>query len=377
MRDALGFFKRKLFSAEKNIISIIGIDSFEKKNINQLNVIANAGLVAHVVSTDNYGVSMVNMGGLGEFFPLKRNFLIRVFQVLCYFLQHMGKIRHVEIYPGGRFAFLYLVFSKIFFNKVVIVERGDLYYYDKAGFATKFSQRMCYRYADVVWYREYYPNIDVEAALKRFGARRIVFIHNAVSSGCPGDIKTVSACASFVDRDIDFLWVNTLKGFRHPDWFVRCLSEEALSDKKAVLMGVDKGIVGEEADKNHKLVSELSTPMLKIEERGDPCSFYRRSRFFVLASDLVFLNNALLEAMSYGVVPIISDVVGSELIVHDGANGYIFRNDIEGLMGAMLCAARVSSEDWMRLSAGAREKVARDFSLEQWNSNYISMINSL
>lgn len=377
MRDVLSIINNNFFFAKKNIISIIGIDSFEKKNINQINAIINAGLIAHVVSTDNYGVSVENLKGLGKFFPLKRNFLIRAFQILCYFLRHMGKIRHVEIYPGGRFSFLYLVFSKLFFNKVVIVERGDLYYYDRAGCATRFSQRMCYRYADIVWYREYYPNIDVEAALKKFGARRTVFIHNAVDSHCSDGIDTGAACASFMDRDIDFLWVNTLKDFRHPDWFVRCLSEEELSDKRAVLMGVDKAIIGEGADKNHKLVSELSTPMLQIKERGNPYSFYRRSKFFVLASDLVFLNNALLEAMSYGVVPIISDVVGSELIVHDGSNGYIFRNNIEGLMGAMLCAARSSSEDWARLSAGARERVAQDFSLEKWNSNYISMIDSL
>ncbi|MGX5659519.1 glycosyltransferase [Castellaniella ginsengisoli] len=362
---------------KKNIVSIIGIDSFEKKNINQINAIRNAGLVAHVVSTDNYGVSAANLKELGELFLLKRSFFIRIFQIICYFLRYMGKIKHVEIYPGGRFAFIYLFFSKLFFNKVVIVERGDLYYYDQAGLVTRLSQRLCYKYADIVWYREYYPNVDVEEVLRGFGARRIVFIHNAVDFNCLSGIDADTACTSFMDRDIDFLWVNTLKDFRHPDWFVHCLSEEAFSDKKAVLMGVDKGIIGEGADKNHKIVSEAAGPVLQIKERGDPYPFYRRAKYFVLASDLVFLNNALLEAMSYGVVPVISDVVGSELIVDEGADGYVFRNDIEGLMEAMLCAACDSSENWARLSAGAREKVARDFSLEKWNYKYIDMIDSL
>ncbi|MGB3423190.1 MAG: glycosyltransferase [Castellaniella sp.] len=359
----------------RNIVSIIGIDSFEKKNINQINAIRTAGLTAHVVSTDNYGVSALNLNELGLLFRLKKNIIYRLFQVLFYFLSHVGRIKHVEIYPGGRFALIYVIFAKIFFNKILVVERGDLYYYDRADYLTRLSQRLCYGWADVVWYREYYPGIDVEAVLSRLGARKIVFIHNAIDS--LGESEADESHRSFNERDIDFLWVNTFKEFRHPDWLLCCLSEEEFSGKKAVLMGVDKKIIGVDADRHHAIAAGVASQSIEIKERDDPVPLYQRAKYFILASDLVFLNNALLEAMSYGVVPIVSDVVGADSIVQDGMDGYLFRNECDGLKEAMLRAAENSEEIWRRLSLMAREKVAQDFSLETWNFKYINMINAL
>lgn len=360
---------------KKNIVSIIGIDSFEKKNINQARAVNAAGLTVHVVSTDNYGVSSENLGVLGEVFVLRRNFVYRFFQVLFYFTCYARKIRHAEIYPGGRFAFLYVIIAKIFLVKIIVVERGDLYYYDSAGAVARLSQRLCYRYADLVWYREYYPGMDVESRLRRLGARETVFIHNAIDVAARDGLDRVKG--SYGDRDIDFLWVNTLKDFRHPDWFVSCLLGGGFSGKKAVLMGVDKGIVGAAADRHHEIVGNVNSQSIEIKERGNPDFLYPRAKYFVLASDLVFLNNALLEAMSYGAVPIVSDVEGARLVVDDGLSGYVFENSIDGLRGCMRRAVQESAESWKRLSEGAEKKVLYDFSLEKWNAKYMDMICSL
>ena len=92
---------------------------------------------------------------------------------------------------------------------------------------------------------------------------------------------------------------------------------------------------------------------------------------------LFFLNNALLEAMSYGLVPLISDVQGSNQIVDDGINGFVFKHTKSGLKDVMKKAIVLSEKEYKLMSNNAQQKVNKSFSYEVWAKKYIDMINDL
>lgn len=87
-------------------------------------------------------------------------------------------------------------------------------------------------------------------------------------------------------------------------------------------------------------------------------------KFFILPSDVILANYALLEAMSLGVVPIIYPGEGYDLIVEDGENGIVVKD--KDLVKAMRIALSLSSEEYEKMSKAARQKIKTDFSLDLW-----------
>jgi hypothetical protein len=55
--------------------------------------------------------------------------------------------------------------AKKFNLKSIVVERGDISLYRKQSL-TKFSMRFCYKFSDIVWYRESYKDLDVKKQLE-------------------------------------------------------------------------------------------------------------------------------------------------------------------------------------------------------------------
>ena len=94
----------------------------------------------------------------------------------------------------------------------------------------------------------------------------------------------------------------------------------------------------------------------------DPHPLMIRSRFFVMAARYVFGNNALLESMSMGCVPIVSKAPGVELLIEDGVNGFACEPSIQALHSTLTHTLELSSDQWVKLSQAARETVEGRFS---------------
>ena len=116
---------------------------------------------------------------------------------------------------------------------------------------------------------------------------------------------------------------------------------------------------------------------IKVEEYIAPEPFFKRGRFFLLPSDVVFANNALLEAMSYGLVPLVSRVSGSDLIVEHLVSGYIFEHTYDGFKEAIDWAMALSDTEYEQISFAAQRKIETNFSCERYRQIYKSMIESL
>ena len=81
--------------------------------------------------------------------------------------------------------------------------------------------------------------------------------------------------------------------------------------------------------------------------------------------------------MSYGLVPLISNVQGSSQIVDDGVNGFVFEHTKDGLKNAMKKAIALTHDEYKKMSKEAQKKVKKSFSYDVWCKKYLNMINDL
>lgn len=285
---------------------------------------------------------------------LENGFRKRWQQVNTWIRDHKKNIHHLEVYPGGRFSFIYMLLAKRQGLPCICVERGDLLYYRRGGYsrAARISMWLCYKMADIIWYREPY----MKPVLEKLNSC-LFFLHNAVpvSQGqMPG----------FAERDIDFLWLNRLIPQRKSGWFADILRHGRLASSHNVLVGMDDS--SHFKDEQQYVSANKPAQLELIAYTADPGAFYRRARYFVLPADVVFANHALLEAMSHGVVPIVSRVEGAELIVRDKENGFLPEHTQAAFEAAMLDAFSQDEKEWKKMSAAARLTIQNNFSEEKY-----------
>lgn len=338
---------------QKNVV-VIFVDRFMNKNILQNNIFKK-------ISFNSFWfVNYKSAEQAENIIALRSSFFARLSQILKFLNEHKHEIHHVEIYPGGRFSFVYSLIARWHKIKIICVERGDLLYYKPKksggyGFMTKFSMYVSYKLADIVWYKEPY----MLERLKRIGVKETVFIHNSVKEN---DYQAI-------DQEIDFLWVNRVIPERQADWFAENLKNKAFAGTNNLILGI-LNTSGQYSELESRLI-KTAPANLKLHNYAPPVEFFKKSKFFVLPASIVFANNALLEAMSYGVVPLVSATQSSGLIVEDGVNGFIFDHDPDSFLKAMIRAINMPAEQYREMSRNAKLKIQHDFS-EQYFFNSIS-----
>lgn len=336
-------------------VAVFGLDNFSRKNRAQLSVQNARGYAFDVFTSDTLHDSAANLPPGNTITLLAPDLVRRTAQIVRYLRAHAAVLNHVEVYPGGRFAAVYVALARAFGVPTMVVERGDLLYEDRYGAVTRASMRAAYRLADLVWYRELYQ----ERRLRELGARALLFLSNAV--GVPG-VRIPPAA-----RTTDFAWVNRLITERRADWLVEVLAEPDLAGARVEMLGFLEGRAADAGMRERQAYVLARRPAnLTTGAFGDPSALYRRARFFVLPSEIVFANNALLEAMAHGVVPLVSDVEGARRIVEDGVDGFVFQHSRDGLRDAMRRARALDPASYEAMSAAAIAKVRARFSVEEW-----------
>lgn len=104
----------------------------------------------------------------------------------------------------------------------------------------------------------------------------------------------------------------------------------------------------------------------------------RSSDFYLSTSLSEGMSNSMLEAMSVGVVPVVTRVSGVDDMVSDGTNGYLFEaGDVSSCVEALKRAVATSAEDYSAMSAAARETLAARFSMESVVERHMKLYRSL
>ena len=93
--------------------------------------------------------------------------------------------------------------------------------------------------------------------------------------------------------------------------------------------------------------------------RTDPWPYYARASVFALPSHYEGTSNALLEAMSMGIAPVVSDTSrGNLALVEDGKNGMVIAQDDTTALAAVLRDLISDANTRQRLGRAAAQKVS-------------------
>ena len=339
-------------------VLILGIDTFAAKNISQIEALAPYGYSFTVATPDARKDSLTYFRQLKsdghKLVTLSGNPLVRLQQLKSVF--DAGPYNHVELYAGGRFTIFYLLMLRLYRSTWVVVERGDIGSMDVYPRSSQRRLMLSYRRAPAVWYKEPYMGPLLAAA----GAKRLFFVPNAAA---------LASTTGSAQRDIDFLWANRLVHIRHPDWIVRAVTDKTLQQSKSAMLGFQ----------THERCNAITLALqqyvqsekpanITLQGFVDPAPWYARSRFFVLPARLVFGNNALLEAMAHGVVPIVTRSPGIDDLIKDGVNGFIADYNEASFTQAMVRAHQLSEQEWGRMSDAAIQTIREDFNLDIWSA---------
>lgn len=102
--------------------------------------------------------------------------------------------------------------------------------------------------------------------------------------------------------------------------------------------------------------------------------FLRMSDIFVLSSDYEGLNNSMLEAMATGVIPVVTNVAGSDDAIIDGQNGFIVECSEDGIKEGVIKALRLSLEDRQKFAANAIQMVHSKFDVRNGIENMLQEV---
>lgn len=341
---------------------ILNLDTFAAKNVSQLRLMEDEGYGFTVVTGDSRRTSrrifdaqgfrrsrLAVLGGLW-------NKVATVFSLLL-----RQRFHHVEFYPAGRLALLYLLLIKLLGHRLVVIERGDigsLGFYDAL---TRLSLRLAYRCTDCVIYKETY----MKELLVSYTRAALAFVPNCVERR-PSEEER--------ERSIDFLWANRVIPQRCPEWVADAMADAHLAGRSLVMLGVEPDTArAAHLTERQRRLRALAAPNVTIEDFIDPQPYYRAARFFCLPATIVFGNNALLEAMAGGVVPIVTDAPGVGRIVEDGVDGFVTRFEERAYRDAMKRAAALSDEEWRSMSRKAVETVQEKYSVEAWTRKMLDV----
>jgi glycosyltransferase involved in cell wall biosynthesis len=110
----------------------------------------------------------------------------------------------------------------------------------------------------------------------------------------------------------------------------------------------------------------------------DVSSVLMHSDVFVSTSLSEGMSNALLEAMSYGVMPLVSKVSGTSEIVEDGQSGLLFApGDVEAFVFKLQQALDLTEDARRAFATQARATVAERFGIDRVAKSHIALYRDL
>jgi len=344
-------------ASEKRVVCIF-ICEIKPKNLLQLKLLKKFGFTTVVFVHSNLNKSIENAAGFATVILLKPSFLSRVTQLLQYFKQ-TPLISHCEIYGGSRFAFIYLILAKLHRIAILNIERGAIGdYIDKnsqLNKLAKLSMYLLYKFSDFTWFKEYY----MKKYLLQFGAKNLFFIPNTVD-------QTIMNTPTFKEREIDYLWVNRIITMRRIYWVIRVAMREEFKNKKFVICGFMNDAYSLEV---REYINANSCSNIEIINYTENVSeLYLNSRYFLLPANYVFGNNSLLESMSNGVVPVVSNVEGTSEIVIDGLNGFSFKHEEHDFVSSMMNTLEVVEEKWNIMSNECKNIIGSKYNTDAFEN---------
>ena len=203
------FIRQASESRTARTILVANLDTVKAKNLYQFSGLAPYGCRFVALTTDSLGDSQ-RVGLAAENVEVVAADTRNVRRSMIRSLMQLLRSRRfdiAELYPGSHLSLLIAMLIKMRGIPLVIVARGEEYYYLTGQMSPMraWSFLLTYRLADHVIYKETY----MTEMLARFRKRSIWMLPNAVS--VPDFVH------EHRERPCHLLYLNSMKDFRHPE----------------------------------------------------------------------------------------------------------------------------------------------------------------
>ncbi len=348
---------------------VVFTSELKRKNSAQYEVLSKMDIKVTLFYTSNEENTLKVFNKAGESIKMRRGLISRSIQLFNFFRKN--KVDLIEAFAGGgRLAFLYPFFSKIFNIPVLLIERGGGTSLIENGIKPipmiEYSTKLQYKNSKYLMYKEPYMTEYFDSN----SYHAVFHIANGVKA------KKNLKSPSFHERDIDYLWVNRITVPRNIDWIIELSQLNEFKNKKFHISGFlnDKYSVKKKAE-----IQKKNFENVVIQDYDENIeNLYLRSKYFILPGNLTFGNNSLLEAMSYGTVPIITKgKAGIENLIEDNNQGLISENNFESYQQKMLMSSHLDASEWSQMSSASMAKIEKDFSEEKNKKQLEKMYQSI
>jgi glycosyltransferase involved in cell wall biosynthesis len=122
---------------------------------------------------------------------------------------------------------------------------------------------------------------------------------------------------------------------------------------------------------------DISRHVLFLGLRNDLRRIYPLFDVFLLSSFTEGISVSLLEAMSYGIPAVVTDVGGNSEVVFDGETGYLVPSDDDAAMAEKIMELLDNKERAVKLGCNGRDRAQQHFSFTGMMEEYTNMYRSL
>lgn len=232
--------------------------------------------------------------------------------------------RHAELYSDYHIiaSFIYLLILRLKGIPVILWCRGELLDWPDFAWWQRLYFEVATRLSRLVILKERYMIATLQGA-GIYEKRKTIELHNSIP------LPSWQRETPFHEQPVRLLFMNSFKAWRHVLFCVDLAA--ALRDAEVPF---SMKIVGDKAD-SPGLVEEGRRVRDAIAAHGldtlvsvhpfttAPRPYYEGADVFVLPATLIYCNYGLLEAMAYGLVPIVNSADGDyALIIEDGVSGF-------------------------------------------------------
>lgn len=253
-------------------------------------------------------------------------FILSIFRSMSFFFSPSPQIIHLHCSKKGSYyrKYFFLILAKIFRKKIVLHTHGSEFFkhYDACNVLSRILIKHCFSMADIVITLS---SQRKEAYLGLFEIKKISVIPNFVP------LPPHVGAKKYGNKVIRVLSLGDLGGRKGTGDLIKIFSK--LKKENVVLNIGGSG----DFDKYQKMIDAhgLKTRINLLGWVGgkDKTDFLENSDIFILPSYQEDLPMAILEAMSYELPVVSTNVAGIPSLVEEGVNGFLLEpGDIEGFI---------------------------------------------
>lgn len=279
----------------------------------------------------------------------------------------------IEVYDTGNMFFFYTVIAFLLNRRIVIIYRGGELQRHKGNkwSVNYYKHLIATKIAFKIVAKE--KNIQEEYKLNNFPQDKIHFLHNCV--------PLANAFPNKGKREIDLLFLNSVRKSRNVPFLLDVIAElyKVMPELTVTIAGfnsLDEKNLSYDYEEEQYILRKIKRLGLEdvINVHGfvtNPMELQQNSKLFVFPAQIVFANYSLLESMSAGCVPIVSNGEGADLIVSEN-EGEVLELSISDWVEAIKMYLN-NPELLEKKSQQSIKRIEEEFSIKSWFSRMMDI----